>query len=426
MMMKANMSMQLRARVRLALLVLSIPVIALLGITIFESAHPFAIVDNLQQNNILLQLLPSWFVVLLVPLTEWQYVRYVLAPLGAFLLAFLAGALFVQDVYALETFSSASRYIFSSMFGLFYPSLKIDGGDKSVSVGKINTLIKVGGPGYLFIRPGNAVILQNQVPPPSIRFSGRYFLRPFEMIGASVDLNEQEGYRDEVWAVTLDGIQLHLRDVRFRYRLLLNHVSGDIQGRSTNDPYPISQDAIFDSIFNLSAGDTWKTAVQRLVIGEITDFISGHTIDYLTAPRKVGWNPRFEMRKQLFMPGLQQRLNRIGTELLWVDVGQFDIIELTDNKHENVDGTRLEYWASHWAATIKRIHALADAKRMAYQERGRVEAQAAFLQSITDAFRGIKLSEDPAENLRRILLVRTAEILEGMAEPQEEKENRHD
>ena len=129
---------------------------------------------------------------------------------------------------------------------------------------------------------------------------------------------------------------------------------------------------------------------------------------------------------QLFKPGIQKRLKRIGAELLWVDIGHMDIVELSPENRENVDGQRLDYWASRWIGEIKKTHAIGEAKRVAYQERGRVDAQAKFLESITDGLRGFEQTEDPAENLRRLLLVRTAEILEGMAEPQEEKENRHD
>ena len=417
------MSIQQRAWGRLLILLLSTPIFALIGISLLEAAHPFAIVDTMRPNSIILQLLPRWVVALLVPLTAWQYARYLLAPLGAFLLVFLASALYVQDIYALETFSSALRYVFSSMFGLFYPKLTVDGGKKVIPPGEINTLDEIGGPGYVSIRPGNAVIFHDLVSPPSVRwfgsgFAGRHFMSPFERIVAIVDLDEQEGYRDEVWTVSLDGIQLHIRDIRFGYR----HLRADPKSPKNN--YPVSISTIEDSVSNLSAGDPWQTAVGRIVVGEITGFISEKEIDYLTAPRKVGWEPREELRKHLFAPGVQGRLRKIGAELVWVDVGHFDIIELSEDRQENVDWVRLDYWASRWMGEIKKIQAIAEAKRMAYQERGRVEAQAAFLQSITDALRGFELAKDPAEKLRRLLLVRTAQILENMGDKKSKKEGR--
>jgi hypothetical protein len=163
-----------------------------------------------------------------------------------------------------------------------------------------------------------------------------------------------------------------------------------------------------------------------MVVGEITEFINKHPIDHLTAPRRFNRDPRRELRMQLFQPGIQGRLSTVGAELLWVDVGHMDIVGLAQNKRENVGGQRLDYWASRWIGEIKKTHAIGEAKRVSYQERGRVDAQAKFLENITDGLRGFELTEDPAENLRRLLLVRTAEILEGMAEAHGKKENRHD
>lgn len=409
-------SEQLRAWGRLLFLLLSIPIFALMGIIIFESADPVAIAKKIEDSSIWFHLIPTWFITLLVPLTSWSYLRYLMAPLGAFLLVFLAGALYVQDIFALDTFSSALRYVFSSMFGFLYSELEIDGGKKKIGVGEINTLDKIGGPGFALVQPGNAVLFKKLQFPSEICLPQRYFMTPFETIGPIAYLDDQEGHRDEVWTVTQDGIQLHLRDIRFRYRLMAIAENGNGQVRSPQTPYPFSEETLFDSILNLSAGDTWQIAVQRMVVGEITDFINKHHIDFLTAPRRFGQDPRRELRMQLFTPGIQQRLSRIGAELLWVDVGHLDIVELSDDKHENVDGQRLDYWASRWVGEIKRTHAIGDAKQAAYQERGRVDAQAEFLRSITESLRGFEQTDDPAENLRRLLLVRTAQILEGMGD----------
>ncbi len=407
---------QLWAWARLLFLIVSIPVFAIVGMYVFESANPFEIAQNIRGISIWTKLIHPVVALLLTPFTAWNYARYLLAPLGAFLLAFLAGVLYVQDIYELETFSSAFRYVFSSMFGLTYPQLQIDGGKKDLHLGEINTLDKIGGPGFVLIQPGNAVLFKKMGSPSEIRLPQRYFMTPFEMIGPIADLTDQEGYKDEVWTVTKDGIQLHLRDIRFCYRLLPSVPRGNGPVRTPEVPYPFSDGTLLNSIFNLSAGDTWQTAVERMVLGEITSFIGKHPIDHLTAPRRFSQDPRRELRTQLFKPGIQKRLENIGAEVLWVDVGHMDIVELSPEKRENVDGQRLDYWASRWIGDIKKTHAIGEAKRLSYQERGRVDAQAKFLESITEALRGFEQTEDPAENLRRLLLLHTAQILDGIAE----------
>ena len=62
------------------------------------------------------------------------------------------------------------------------------------------------------------------------------------------------------------------------------------------------------------------------------------------------------------------------------------------------------------------VRAYGEAKRSVYQELGRAEAQAELLIGISDALQNVDLGTDPAANLRKILLVRTNQIIEAIAE----------
>ena len=112
-------------------------------------------------------------------------------------------------------------------------------------------------------------------------------MRPFETLGTIIDLDDQHDCRDEILAVTRDGIQLHLREINFRYGLLASATDGVSQTRTPLNPYPFSQDAMQDMAYNAAAGETWAAAVGRIVVGAIKGFISAHEIDYLTAPRQT-------------------------------------------------------------------------------------------------------------------------------------------
>src|SRR5215216_2689511 len=54
----------------------------------------------------------------LAPLREWQYTRYLLMPLGGFLLVFLSAVFYVRDIYHLPPLRRAFNYVFASLFGL--------------------------------------------------------------------------------------------------------------------------------------------------------------------------------------------------------------------------------------------------------------------------------------------------------------------
>ena len=143
-------------------------------------------------------------------------------------------------------------------------------------------------------------------------------------------------------------------------------------------------------------------------------FIGKSNLDHITAPRLPGENPRRELQTQLFAAGVRDALTELGAELLWIDTGHFDILEFDDLANENVDQQRFAFWASRWIGNDKRVRAMGDAQRMALQERGRSEAQAELLRNITASLREANLQPDHPENVRKILLVRTAQILEGM------------
>ena len=408
----------LRGWLRL-LVILTIPLLfTLFAMQVYENIKILDLARRMQENSVWLARLPVQLVACLTPFSSWNLVQYWLPLLAVFLLILFSSARYVQSFYGLpddfENFQSALQYVFASVFGLFYPTIIIEGDDLTEPEMMFNPLWRIGGPGFVIIRPGNAVLFRMAGQSDTVSLERAYFLKPFETIGSIATLTDQCGKRDEIWAVTRDGIQLLLKDITYSYRLLQEETPS--QQRTISNPYPFSINAMRDYTYNMTAGDSWESAAGRFITGEIKNFISEKDIDYLTAPRINNQNPRVDFRNQLFTNGITRRLREIGTELLWVDVGHVDILDVNEDVQQNVDGQRFAYWASSQIGLVNAIHAKGDADRIAYQERGRVEAQAELLKNITDSMQGFEKTGDPAENLRRILLVRTAQILEGLGE----------
>jgi hypothetical protein len=395
-------------------MILSIPLaFTLFAMLVFENINPLEIARQMQANNPWLGIIPTWLVVFLTPFSSWRLARYWLPLLVVFLVVLFSSARFVQGFYGLPTFFPALGYVFAATFGLFYPVVVIEEDDLRTIQEDENVLTRIGGPGFVIIRPGNAVLFRRPNFPDTICLDRVYFMRPTETFGGIAKLTDQRGHRDEVWAVTRDGIQLLLKDINFCYRLFQDN--NRTQSRSIDNPYPFSTNAMQNYVYNLGA-DSWEGAVGRLVVGEMNRFINNNDIDFLTAPRQDDQNPRLNFRNQLFTGGITRNLQRIGTELLWIDVGHVDILDMAEEDAQNVDGQRFAFWASSQIGLVNAIHAKGDANRIAYQERGRVEAQAELLQSITESMQGFDQTGDPAENIRKILLVQTAQILEGLRE----------
>jgi Lon protease-like protein len=336
--------------------------------------------------------------------------RYLLAPVSVIIFVTLAAGSYVRDIYALPRLRQGIRYVISSLFALFVPRIIIDGGEKKLEKNEVNLIDSIGGPGHVVIQPGNAVMFKELRRPSRISIRESYYLRPFETIGQIVNLDEQQDSRSDIPAVTRDGIRVTIKDIQFRYRLFPELQFGRPKRRTIDEPYPFDEKALWNSAYNLpvtDAGpDNWRTVVGRAVVGGITDFISEHDIDYLTAPRESGIDPRREIRYSLLYGPTRTALRNNGAELIWVDIGHFEI-------DPAVDEQRTDYWAADWLGNAQVQRAYGEAKRQVFLEMGRAEAHAEMIIALTEALKDVNWGEEPSESIRKLLILRTAEMIEN-------------
>lgn len=388
------------------------------------------LIDHLQESMPMFKSFPlSWTAWFFAMLFNPLVFRYMFPPILAFLLVLFAGAFYVMDIYDLKTFRGAMRYVMGSMFASDYPVLTIDNakGKKpepgAISPREDNLIEKIGGPGAVLVEPGSGAIFRHLRGRSVWRVAETHFLAPFETIAQTVDLNDQQCDKDGVTCVTRDGIQVKLRDVHFRYRIRMKQENGAPAVRSIRSPYPFDNQSLTRLAFNLQVQDNgkeepWSAAVERAVTGQITDFVAEHTIDYLTAPRTQAWNPREELCRYLFETA-RRPLETLGAELIWADVGHLEIVD------DRVDDQRTNLWAAPWMGDAAATRAYGDAIRQSYQEMGRAEAQAEMIIGISNALSGLGPGAQSPESIRRLLLARTAQMLEAMHDNTREKQ-RHE
>jgi hypothetical protein len=341
--------------------------------------------------------------------------RYLIAPLLAGLLAFMAGVRYIQDIYELENFWQAFHYLFASFFGIFYPHLGVYSGKKEIKEGELNLLDMIGGPGFVFVQPGNAVLFEGQAAPMAIYPDGSHFVPRFETIQA-IALEDQYGELDGISAMTRDGFDVKIGKTRFRYRLLADRTGG-----LRDNPYPYSENAIYDMIYNrtvseLGVGD-WSSGVASDIRRVVSGYINRHTLDHLTAPEETGADPRGDIKRELSSAAVANSLRRRGTELLSIDIGSLEI------PNKEIEQQRLDTWQAKWMGNARLARSYGEAQRLTFQEIGRAEAQAEMLISIMHALSDVNLRGGTAQSLRDVILVRTAHLLEAMGEnvPKEQK-----
>ena len=81
-----------------------------------------------------------------------------------------------------------------------------------------------------------------------------------------------------------------------------------------------------------------------------------------------------------------------------------------------MDEQRINTWAAKWVGQASVIRAYGEAQELAYQDLGRAEAQAEMLMSILYSFNEAELGDSSRQNIRRVILARTAQVLDAIAE----------
>jgi len=334
--------------------------------------------------------------------------RYSILPAGALVCVILLSARYVHDIYNLKSYYAALRYITASFLGIGYPIYKLDHGKKEPNSDKLGLMETIGGPGYLHIYPGNVVLLERLQAPSGVYGSGMHFVPRFDRIKTIVDLEEQQHTSFVVEATTKDGIPIAVRNVYYHYRLL----PGKNRERTVADPYPYSVKAVRDFAYNRSVtkdGLThWENAVKLPIEGAISDYINSHQVDHITAPSQLEKDPRDEIAQRIRASGIQGRLKAIGTILTWFDIGSINA------GNGQVDLQRLRGWQAKWNGQSAVVRAEGEAQRAAFQELGRVETQSDLLRSILNSFRNVQVSDKHKENVRKIVMARTAQLLDAM------------
>ncbi len=403
---------QFLGMMRLVLAILLLLMFILMGGDFFQNVNARATALQAREISPLLHLVPVDFIAFVIYIFTWENLRFALPVLGAMVSVIIAGAYFVKDIYNLKHFSEGLRYVTSSMFAVDYPHLNIDNGQKQIARKETNLIEAIGGPGYAMIQPGNAVLFHQLRKVSRNIITQSVMMTRFERVGSVTNLDDQDGHVEEMQVVSRDGIQIKVRDIRFRYRILSETINGQPVPRSRENPYPFSRQAYIDLSYYLSVNEngqmSWGQAVRGMILGVIEDYINSHTVDYLTAPRGHERDPRREINERMFGPGLTNSLRNAGTELQWVDIGHLDIVA------EEVDQERINLWAADWIGDAEVIKAASEAKRIVFQELGRAEGQAEMLVAIAQAVEGIDLTGNRAKNIRHVLLARTAQILEAM------------
>ena len=295
-----------------------------------------------------------------------QVIMHLLPVLGALFFAFFFAALYIADLFELESFWTAYHYLLGSVFGLGFPRLRIDQSNIN-SIDPYSPVKRIGGPGYVRIHLGYAAIFEDtngnphvygrskaaesteaQADEDQLRATGRstFFVQGFESLKDVVDLRDRIGKVDEIRSITRDGIEVYARDAQMVFR-----VFGGEQERSLEYPYPYTSESIRQLVYGQAVGERgkqdWAIALSDIVQNEIRAFVARHTLEEFLAlqpyrhvdqdeapqdrdPSSSRSNrtfqiPRRQLTEHFHTPVLKHGLRDKGLELAWVGVGTWEL-----------------------------------------------------------------------------------------------------
>lgn len=314
-----------------------------------------------------------------------EVLLHLLPLLAGLILGIVVAARYLSDLFELDRFDIAWRYLTGSIYGLSTPKLRINSGDKD-DLDINNPVRRIGGPGVIKTHLGFAAVFESidgipsvyglshskegqqaeKVDPSARTPQASYVIRGFERLRDVVDLRDRIAKVDLIHAETRDGVRVAAREAQMVFR-----VFGGDQERSLRDPYPFSEDAIRRIVYaqpvNTKQRRTPADALRDIVRTEIRSFVGRYTLDEFLAlqpyrlldhqasetledtpageVRQSIQIPRRELTERFHTPDLHVRLKEQGLELDWVGVGTWNISEDPGELAETSAGhTLIQTW----------------------------------------------------------------------------------
>lgn len=339
---------------------------------------------------------------------------------------------FLNKVFHLSSAMSGLPHVIALMFGSV--SMWV-----SVHQGKIESETSdraaqiIGGPAWLIVSEGNAVLLERGAGFSRIVGTGIHRLAPHERVRGVIDLRThyRKGSNN---VLTKDGIPVKM-DVDLTFRVTEKNVPGDPQSAppppplgplsrlrrrlglrvrrdllETSRPHRFSRETVRrlvyeTAIFSPDQPPDWTNSFYNVRSGDITDQIANRRLDEISAPDDVQVHPRAEIARK-GREDARTVASSQGIELLDMTMG---VIEPQD-KYQHIANQIIANWKIEWERRAKLLTAQAEAKRTQLLEEARAEAQANMIQALNEGFR-IAMEDNP-QGSRDIIALRFIDTLE--------------
>lgn len=296
---------------------------------VLEKEALSVIADRFKSTLPLMRYLPNPLLLLLLTPFHWGSLRLFLIPIFTLIFALLLGARYLQDIYNLSSLKPCLRYLIACLFGFPYPTLKIGTFEEGEKIPDASYLSEIGGPGYLDIPSGYAVAVSRPKATSNIFGEGRHFLERGEKVEEFADLNDQTDRIEALSAFSYEGVAIQISDIHYGYRLKQSPpLEASRVYQEAQKPSFFSTQALRNLMQSRVVTEQglmdWRTMVKGLICSTISDFIYQHTVTDVLKP-STDYNPYADLKRTLQSRPFRERLRQMGTELLWINLGLFDL-----------------------------------------------------------------------------------------------------
>ena len=350
----------------------------------------------------------------LVSFFSRQVLRHALPPIAGVLLALYFGMAYLRDLLELPDLQQAYKYLTATLFGSDYPRMSVSAGQASVTDIETNPMTKIGGPGWVDIKIGNAALFERVVGPSAVLGAGTHFIRRFETLREAFDLREIERARNDVKLMTKDGVPIVLNEMKVRFRIRAREV------RTEANPYPVMTGAIRRAAYSRKVTakglENWADMVTGAARSTISEWIARRRMDELIPPPQDGNQPetppglpyRQALHELFKHKSTRQKFADMGAEVIWVSVGHLrpdpdvdpDLDPESDaTGHDKIHAQLIDTWKSSHVARAQ--DEIADARAYArwLSDTARAAAECDLILALTKGVSQARASGLPMDEL---------------------------
>ena len=287
----------------------------------------------------------------------------------------------VSDSFGIP-WRQAFRFVATQVFQISQSYLIIENGEITVEKPR-GILSRLGGPGVLVVRPGNAVVLERGGKVTRIVGPGVYRLERFEAlkqpakVKGIVDLHAQWGQATASNVLTQDGIPLkitfgvgyQIEPKRITDRRPSSHFEG---GEATtllfDGEHPVYRETVRRAVFETTEGG-WKGLFPSAPIAVLRDMVGAYTLDQIFASNKSR-EPDPDARAIKSIEDEISRRLRLSWAGVWLKT--VDILEV--NMPENIRQQIMKRWTTPVERDLKLQEAMAERDAMIQLSEGRARS----------------------------------------------------